>query len=31
MNVMDKRFKDEKKQGNHQKQFTFVARSWACF
>jgi hypothetical protein len=31
MNVTNGMFKDEKKWGNHQKQFAFVARSYAHF
>jgi hypothetical protein len=31
MNVMGEMFKDVKKWGNCRKQFTFVARSCACF
>jgi hypothetical protein len=31
MNVMGRKFKDEKKWGNHQKQFPFVVGSCAHF
>ncbi len=31
MNVTSGMFKDKKKWGNHQKQFVFVAKSYACF
>jgi hypothetical protein len=31
MNVMGGMFKKEKKRGKHQKQFAFVAGSYACF
>jgi urease alpha subunit len=31
MNVMGGTFKEEKKQGNHRKQFAYVAKCCACF
>jgi hypothetical protein len=31
MNVMGGTFKEKKKQGNHRKQFAYVAKCCACF